>query len=221
MRFAALFLVALLSASSALADLRPVLLPAPPPVAGTEAKIVVEVDRAARTPRLVIPRRIVVNKAELDQQMVDPIVDADQEEGRPWKQTLLAGIALAAAVSCAGLLVVRRTRSTKALALAIAAGGVLAVGTLALADIPGPGRGPRPRPPIQVPPTQVYSGNVTVEYIAQGDSIKLIVPPDMVALMAKGALNAGGIGAPPGGIQPPGSATPIPETKPPATEPKP
>ncbi len=169
------------------ADLAP--RPRPPVKPAQEATIVVEVDANATAPRLLIPSKIVVRKAELDDVLRDRF--ADNEPGRPWGQTMLAGSALALAVSCAGLWMVRRGKSNKIPVLILAVGSVLAGTALVWANAGPP---LRPKPNAN---QEIFSGKITVESVQEGDTVKLIVPPDIVATMAKGMVKAGGAGAAP------------------------
>lgn len=177
--------------SQLLADIPPFPGPKPPSreKPAQEANIVVVADAAAKTPKLIVPHKIVVRKAELDGQSPDRL--AENEPGRPWGQTILAGAALALAVSFAGLWMVRRGKTAnKGAALLIAAGVCLTGSAIAWANAALP---VRPRAPAN---QEIYSGKIAVEYTAEGDTIKLIVPPDMVTAMAKGLAN-GAAGAVP------------------------
>src|SRR5262245_17930961 len=173
------------------ADLPPNPRPKPPsrerPV--QEANIVVVADANAKAPKLIVPQKIATRRAELDGQSPDRL--ASDEQSRPWGQTILAGTALALAVSFTGLWMVRRGRATgRGTALLIAAGVCLTGSAIVGANAAPP---VRPKPPAN---QEIYSGKIAVEYTAEGDTIKLIVPPDMMATMAKGLAN-GAVGAAP------------------------
>jgi hypothetical protein len=155
-----------------------------------EANIIVVADASAQAPKLIVPQKIVVRKAELDGQRPGRL--ADNEPSRPWGQTILAGTALTLAVSFAGLWMVRRGQTAgKRTALLIAAGVFLTGSAIVWANAALP---VRPKPTAN---QEIFSGKIAIEYTAEGDTIKLIVPPDMVAAMARGLANGGAVGAAP------------------------
>lgn len=174
-------MLGLLVLSAAIADIRLPDRPNPPPNAGQGANLVIETDANAKEARLIVPRRIVVKKAGVDvpgdNQLLLSEPDSAVEPNRPWHRSLLAGVSIALATSCAGLWLVRRRKmSNSALGLVLVLGSMAIGSAVAWANAPPPTRNQPAKPAINL--TQVYSGKVAVEYVAQGDSIRLILPVD-------------------------------------------
>lgn len=153
--------VALMAVPAAVADIPP------PPPPGTSAKLEIVVDPRAEEPRLVMPRNLANQNAALDPLRDDQFTDVEEPHG-PQGGTLLAGVSLALAASAAGLWLVRRSRTGPGMALLL----VGAIGVVGSAVVYANAPPPRPQPP-----TQLYSGKVAVEYVAEGNTIRLILPP--------------------------------------------
>jgi hypothetical protein len=99
--------------------------------------------------------------------------------------TVIAGLALTAALVSGGLWLMRRGSSRTLMGILVL--GVFAVGAGVLwADIgPGGGRRPRPRPeprttPVTLPAGIQLSDRVVLELAPDGDAVRLIVPKDAV-----------------------------------------
>src|SRR5207244_263191 len=93
--------------SAAVADIpRP--RPTPKPEPNPQANFVIEVDANATEAKLVVPRKIAIQKGGLDLPNDGTLMMNDEAEpARPNHHTMIAGLSLAAAISCAGLWLVR------------------------------------------------------------------------------------------------------------------
>jgi hypothetical protein len=144
-------------------------------------KLVIQVDEKAKVARLVIPRRV-----------INPPAQPAQPRPRGFGQlsTMMVGTALAMSVALGGLWLVRKRsgvpgRIAPMLLLAV---GFLGVGVAAAwADLAPPKDRPfRPRPQPIVPalpalPALATVEPIRIEYVAQGDAIRLILTPAMKA----------------------------------------
>jgi hypothetical protein len=190
------FLIALLPISALLADIpgpgqrrRP---PIQPPNAAVEANLVIEVDSNAKNARLVVPRKFTSDKPGNNAPGDDDLSVAEPE--RSWPRTAIAGVSLAAALACGGLWLVRRGKSDgRGTAMLLAFGCLLGCSAVAWANAGPPPR--QPSPPTNI--SELFSGKVTLEYVAEGDSIKLILPPDAAKKMNKSDEPKGNSGSPP------------------------
>jgi hypothetical protein len=175
--------------SSARADLAP---PVPPV---KDVKFVVEVDEKAKAPKLIVPQNLTtvrirprpggvpakdkneqVNLIELESAEV-PI---EPEPARPNPNHLMvAGVALTLGLGLGGVWLFRRQgrMGTRALAIMLAAGGSLVVTTLVWANAAPP--------PVKPPPAKervllpvAFNGNVSLEVVVGGDTIRLVLDKD-------------------------------------------
>jgi len=155
----------------------------PPPFRrGIEAKLVVQVDRNAKQPTLIIPSRFVGG-------------------GVPGKRsdagnlnTAVAGLALAGAFVSGGLWLTRRRRHFVA-AVAVLAFLGIGGGVLWADLLPPPGAGKVET--VRLPANVRLTEKVTVRVVPAGDTITLILPT------ATAAGGGGGVGS-----APKGAATP-------------
>jgi hypothetical protein len=171
------------AAAAVLANQAPppaLLRPQPPP---PTVPVGIVLDDKAREPTLELPRKLVSSLRAA----ADGADDGTRRaEAAPVWRTVVGGLALSSALALGGLWLVRsRGRGgPKALALLVAAVGILAVGSSLLwADIPPfprgrPAGGPPPRP-IVVPGIPL-SEKVTVQ-VVDGDAIRLIVSREQLA----------------------------------------
>lgn len=160
---------------------------APPPPRDREPigpKLVVQ-PSTEKVSRLSIPRKLVPGaekKAEKSDAGDNGFLGSDR--------TVVAGIAMSAAVALLGLHLVRR-RSGHGLAptILIGAGMSALVGATALADLAIPGGGgrrPRPGPPPPNPPGTVTTPLV-IDWTDDGDNVKLWISPEQLHQNAPGA----------------------------------
>ena len=151
--------------------------------------LVIEADDRVRDSRLQIPRNPVGNVGSAAAAGEETSGRADA--GRPRLHTIIAGVALSLALTFSGLWFVRhRIRFIgQSSAVLLAAITLLGVGGVLWADIPGPW--PRPRPD-RFPAPPPASGQVIVEIVDKGESVKLIVNfatlREMTAKAGTGAL---------------------------------
>jgi hypothetical protein len=146
--------------------------PPPPPVAFgvRDAELIVEIDEAAKGPRLQIPLKLLT---------------AQQRKGANAGQlpTLVAGLALTFAFVSGGFWLVRRGRARILGGVLFALSLLAATGSAVLADRPAP---PRPRTiPVTLPAELEFKGNIVLEIVPNGDKIKLVVPKPMVKKSAE------------------------------------
>jgi hypothetical protein len=164
----------LFSASTAFADIGPRPGPGPNPapqplglqLGARDAKLVVKKDDNARNARLVVPVGLLV--------VQPPPRRVGALDGMP---AVVAGLALTAAFVSGGFWLVRKNRgiATIALFLSLAVFGTSVV----QADVP---RTPKPAPavPVALPANVTLDGKLTLDIVANGDTIELIVPSKMV-----------------------------------------
>jgi hypothetical protein len=167
-------------------------IPAPPPPPGSSAPIVVVVDPGIGQARLEIPAKLIQRRAGLDGG-----TDLGVAERSVNTSMAMVGGALAASLACGGLWLVRRGRSGRT-ALMLAFVVLLAGAGLAWADLIPPGGKGRARPRAQ---EKVFEGKVSVQLNAPGDTVRLILPPDVAQ-----AIRGNAPVAPP--AQPPSAAKP-------------
>jgi len=139
---------------------------------------VVEVDEKAKEARLQIPRKLLPNqRAALDNEEQDPRTGS----GVSRLHTIVAGIALALALTLGGLWMVRQGGHFKGHGLALVLGALafLSLGGVVWANAAVP-RDIPPAPEKVVLPEGV-KGQVVVEVVEKGDAIKLILPPSMLS----------------------------------------
>jgi hypothetical protein len=195
--------VAMIGLSAVLADIapRPRPKPQPEPAANAQANFVIEVDPNATEAKLQVPNNIVVRNAGLDVPADGTLTGGDEPKSTPYG-TMIAGASLAMAITCAGLWLVRRGKTNgKALGWMIAGSVIVGGAAMAWANVAPPARPPQKA-------EVVNQFKVKVERVADGDTVKLIVPP----AIAKGFAP---VNAPPtnSGNAPPksGSAPPTPD----------
>jgi hypothetical protein len=175
-------LVGVAVAGRATADLAPRPNPAQPAIKQT-APLTVEIDPAAKEPRLVVPRQLIFPRPGFAPR--GPARPPEQEQADagpelPRLHLVAAGLALALAVSSGGLWLARRGR-VSGRGLMVVAGAVVLSGAAAVwanVGIPRPPANPVPGPAPA--PAALFSGQVTVEVVPQGDSIRLIGTRDMI-----------------------------------------
>jgi hypothetical protein len=141
------------------------------------AKLVVVIDERVAKPRLIIPKTLMGEKksASLD------------------TTTIIAGLALSLAFISGGVWLSRRGKA-RSVAAAVLSLSALTFGatTLFAQNINGNynfNNGGQTRPaivtPVMLPATLVVTEKIQVEYVEQGDEIKLLVSKDMVKNEAK------------------------------------
>jgi hypothetical protein len=179
------------------ADLAPPLPPAKQSVA-----IKIEVDEKAKGPRVVIPGGVftaprgrppvpkTAPQGALEQPSNDGV--AENDDGTlPRNRMLIAGLALAASLTCGGLWLVRRQGkgSVRGLALLIATGASLTIGAVALAN-----KAPPP-PPVKEAPARgpaacpcAYEGKADIEFVLGQEPIRLILDKESFEKLKKGEL---------------------------------
>ncbi|HEY8504763.1 MAG TPA: hypothetical protein VIL46_09285 [Gemmataceae bacterium] len=203
---------ALLTAGRAAADI------APPPPPARSMPLTIEVDPKATGPKLVIPVRALLQRGgrpEPGTGAAPAPASAPPGGGefgaRPRSHTLIAGVALAAALTLGGLWLVRRDGRgpARGLAALLAAGGVLGAGALLWANAPAPPPQPPP-PPVQE--GELFSGKVQVQFANQGDAIRLVL--DGKSLQAVKAGPKERPAAVPGAAAPPNTAAQPPAPRP-------
>jgi hypothetical protein len=184
---------------------RPPVRPLPPPVeppvnvepakaepdfkADAKAQLTIEARDDVNESRLIIPRKLAGAAG------AGPRGDAG-DQGLPPLNLAMAGIAMSAAVAVGGLWLVR-TRRVSATTAKLAAGAsvLLGVGGWVIADVPAPRPVPRPRPPVVAPPqppkvelpAAVLTGPVLIQYVDEGNEIKLVVNRRMLAKLGPAA----------------------------------
>jgi hypothetical protein len=182
----------------------------PPPPAAKDAKMIVELDPNAKEARLIVPRSVSLRRGALDTNDDTRVTEA---EPAGHNHIVIAGLALALSLACGGLWLVRKNRlNSTGLALLLVVVAGVAGSAIVLANAPPP-TSPRPLPPQPAPVAnlvKLFDGKIKIETPAEGDTIKLVVPPDMLAGMAKEGLKA----------NTPGNALPPPNVKPSPNEPK-
>lgn len=176
----AMFCLGLIS-TAARADL------APPPPAAKEVKFVVEVDENAKGSKLVVPQTLVnprfrpgpgaepkEGKEGLAVLEYDVVDDGFEPAVRNRNHLMFAGVAFTLALGFGGIWIVRRTGRSGAsgLALLVAAGGILAVGTVVWANA-GPPRKPVEKKDIILP--VAFDGKLTLVMVRGGDTITLVL----------------------------------------------
>lgn len=131
--------------------------------------IVIKVDATAKSAKLQIPQKL-LPKTQLSQ---------NDEPAR--NRTIIAGIALSAAI--AGVVLVRgRSRAARATAVcALLVAGVFGAVQIVSADI-------APRRPQEFRPIVVGDGHrVAIEIVKKGDNVTLTLPPNMLPQAAGAA----------------------------------
>ncbi|HLW68845.1 MAG TPA: hypothetical protein VKS79_26270 [Gemmataceae bacterium] len=198
MRMRAFYMAALLlplSWTVAYADIAPkprptpAPIPNPAPVQSKDANLIVQVDPNAKEARLIVPRSLLNRRAGLD---VDDGTRLTEADGRSNRHVIIAGVALALAMSCGGLWLVRRNRlNNSGLMVCLAVSAGLIVGTVALANARAPSPAPPPPQPAPVANlAKLFDGKIRVETPADGDSIRLVVNQEMLDKIVKGAPTA-------------------------------
>lgn len=171
--------------------------PEPPPVRVEPVgnRLVVVPTPGATEAKLTIPRKMLDNKPAKEAAKPDAKkADAGLAPGR----TVVAGVALFAAISLAGLQLIRRRGGSRLMmvTLLVAGGGLAVIAADALgngAPFPRPDRpDPFARPPIE---PAIPGVAVVVEVVDDGDVIKLAIDP--AHLNGNALPPAAGAGAPP------------------------
>lgn len=151
-----------------------------------KAQLTIEARDDINESRLIIPRKLAGAAG------AGPRGDAG-DQGLPPLNLAMAGIAMSAAVAFGGLWLVR-TRRVSATTAKLAAGAavLLGVGGWVIADVPAPRPFPRPRPPVVAPPKvelppAVLTGPVLIQYVDEGNEIKLVVNRRMLAKLGPAA----------------------------------
>jgi hypothetical protein len=159
-----------------------------------DAKLVVEVDEKATQPRLVVPMTLLLKGSGPPAGVIPgvppppgaPPRKEGADAGALGLPTVVAGLALTAALVSGGLWLIRRGSGRRFLGVLVL--GVLAASATALwADIP-PFRGrPKPPPPapaktipVALPAGVELSEKITLEFSVAGDTLRLIVPKGTV-----------------------------------------
>lgn len=163
----------------------------PPPVpAPKQVKFTVEVDEKAKASKLVVPSSLVNPRfrprpglPKVDGKENLAILEYDVEDetvphpANNRNHLMFAGVAFALALASGGVWLARRNRMNgRGPALMLVAGSTLAVGTLVYANAPPPA-GPPPRKEVVLLPV-AFNGNVTLEVVPAGDTIKLVLDKD-------------------------------------------
>jgi hypothetical protein len=166
----------------------------PPPSPSTDGHLIIQVDDGAGGPVLVVPPKF-VKKAAADSDSTDAIGAATPGA---FPRIAIAGIALAAAVACGGLWLLRRNRSGGAnVILALAGLGALIGGAWVMANAPAP-------PFRRHVPKTVYESKIRVEMPNGGTSFVLVIShADLKALNEKAQQkDPGAAPTPPTGSKP-------------------
>jgi hypothetical protein len=163
----------------------PVARPAVPALAEIPANLIVVVDDKAKEARLQIPQG-------LFQQGVRPQPRPERRgaDAAPRVPTLLAGLALTAALVSGGFWLLRRGRQRfiAPVCLALAALTLTAFAVWANTPVPRPAPDKQAGPiPVAGPVPVTLNGKIVVEIVAAGDAVKLIVPREMAQPGAKAA----------------------------------
>ena len=144
--------------------------PGPPmPVHPANAvPVVIEASDTLTEPRLVIPRPLLARAKKL--------IPERRSASRPsgpsrWAPTVLAGLALTAALSAAGLCLARRKGRALVAALVLSVACAFGAGrTFLVAQHPPPPNLPPP------PPLEVQFDHAAVEVVERGTEVRLLVP---------------------------------------------
>jgi hypothetical protein len=173
-------------------------IPVGPPPGPVEVKLKVEVDEKAKGPVLQLPRGVTGGRVRPAGPKGPPPTKEGKPEGeepvvlefegalaaepeRNPNHVMIAGVAVTLALGLGGIWLVRRPgrSGTRGLALLLAAGGTLAVSSVAWANQAAP----KP-PPLVVLPV-AFEGKIKVEIVPAGDTIKLIVDQETYEQMKK------------------------------------
>jgi hypothetical protein len=145
--------------------------PKPPPdtvkIGAREVKLVVLTDARAKDARLIIPAALLTDSKKR------------ADAGLP---TIMAGLALTAALVSGGLWLARRGSVRKAAAVALVV-SLLALGGSLYADVSVK---PPPKPaPVTLPAGVTLSEKLVLEVAEKGDEVQLILPSSAVIKPAK------------------------------------
>lgn len=157
---------------------RPAPVPAPQPPPRIEARLVIVPTPGAKEARLMIPQNLLDAKAAKDAAKPD---GKKADAGLSPARTVVAGVALFAAISLAGMQLIRRRGGSRLMlvALLLAGGGVAAIASNAFGNAAPI---PRPKPPLPEPPPALVAPGVPliVEYGGNGDTLQLSIDPALV-----------------------------------------
>jgi hypothetical protein len=138
------------------------------PTGSREVKLIVESDNRVKTARLIIPRSL---------------LSADRKTSSAGFHlpTIMAGLALTAAVVSGGLWLVRRGPVRKPAALVLLV-SLAVLGSSALyADLPASGRKPPKPRTVKLPGNFILPEKLNLEIVDKGDAVKLIINDSMDA----------------------------------------
>jgi hypothetical protein len=175
---------------------------APPLPPAKEVKFVVELDEKAKAPKLIVPQNLTTVRvrpprpgAAPPKAGSPPVKDGNEslsyielesgdelppESPRNQNHLMIAGVALTLAFGLGGVWLVRRQgrSGVRGLALLIAAGGTLAASTIVWANAPPPRTPERPPVKERVILPVAFDGNVNLEVVFGGDTIRLVLDKD-------------------------------------------
>jgi hypothetical protein len=137
------------------------------------AELAIEVDAKAERPKLVIPLRALVQRGQEE----PPVAQADPAANT---RTWVAGLSMAVAVTLGGVWFVRRNGpgGVAKLAVVLAVGGSLAVGTWVYANA-------APPPPPKPEAGSLFDGPVDVEIANDGDKIRLVLDAETLKKLSQ------------------------------------
>ena len=161
------------------AEANPIVVPEKPaPREPPKTGLVITTDDRVPEAHLQIPRSLFEG---LRAEAAEPEPGTQRAEA-PASHLVVAGLALASAMTLGGFWLVRgRHRFSGTLVLLVAVGLLAVSAGTVLADIPGPGRHGRPQPSPPAVQGGTLSEHVTVEVVDRGDAITLIVKRDDLA----------------------------------------
>ena len=173
-----------------------------PPPGPVEVKFKVEVDEKAKGPVLQLPRGVTGVRVRpggpkgppptskegkpVGEDGEEPVVlefdgaVAAEPERNP-NHLMIAGVAVTLALGLGGVWLVRRPgrSGTRGLALLLAAGGTLAISSVAWANQAAP------KPPVPAALPVAFEGKIKVEIVPAGDTVRLIVDKETYEQMKK------------------------------------
>jgi hypothetical protein len=181
---------------AARADLAP---PVPP---AKDVKFTVEVDENAKGPKLIVPQHMTTVRVRplrpgaapkaVPPGKGEPValeIESDDVAVEPAPENrnhlMIAGVALTLSLGLGGVWLVRRhgRGTTRGLALLLAAGGTLAVSTIVWANAAPPP--PRPPQKEKVVLPVAFNGQVNLEVVVGGDTIRLVLDKATYEAMKK------------------------------------
>ena len=139
--------------------------PAPPVGVGVRgAELIVEIDEAAKGPRLQIPVKLLNAQQRKD-------------AGAGRLPTMIAGLALTCAFVSGGFWLVRRGRARMLGGLLVGLSMLAVTGSAVMTASEAP---PPRTTPVKLPADLEFQGKIVLEIVPTGDKIKLVVPKAMV-----------------------------------------